>query len=264
MDSFLLVVLVLLGMGFFSLRFFLRGNSSKIKGWFGEKKISNRLKKLESDKYIVLNDLLLKTEDGNTSQIDHLVISAYGIFVIETKNYKGWIFGNEKSDNWTQAIYSKKNYFRNPVKQNWSHIYALKSILKCYNNVRYIPVVVFTGSAVLKNIVSNAPVIYGCEVRKWITEYPVENCVTLEEMKKIASVLQNENMKGKEIRKEHVRNIHKTVFEKQCKMEKLICPRCNGELKVRNGKTGKFYGCSNYPRCKFTLPYLGSDACRTF
>ena len=38
-------------------------------------------------------------------------------------------------------------------------------------------------------------------------------------------------------------------------MKNLICPRCNGELKLRNGRNGKFYGCSNYPKCKFTMPY---------
>ena len=255
MNIFLIVIYAIIGITFFSLIVFLGLNGTKIKGWFGEKNISSRLERLESDKYIVLNDLLIKTENGNTSQIDHLVISIYGIFVIETKNYKGWIFGNEKSDKWTQVIYNRKNQFRNPVKQNWSHIYALKSILKEYSNLRYVPVVVFAGSAVLKNIVSNVPVIYDYEIRNFITEYPVEKCITFEEVQRIASILQGKNIEDKEIRKAHVQNIHKTVIERQLKMENLICPRCNGELKLRNGKSGKFYGCSNYPRCRFTMPY---------
>ena len=56
-------------------------------------------------------------------------------------------------------------------------------------------------------------------------------------------------------RKEQVKNIKQNIVEKQLKMENLICPRCNGELKLRNGRNGKFYGCSNYPRCRFTMPY---------
>ena len=70
-----------------------------------------------------------RTGGEATSQIDHLVLSEYGIFVIETKRYKGWIFGSEKAENWTQVIFKEKHQFRNPVKQNWSHVYALKSVL---------------------------------------------------------------------------------------------------------------------------------------
>lgn len=255
MSIFPIVIYAIIGICFFAVIVYLGLNATKIKGWFGEKNISNRLEKLESDKYIVLKDLLVKTKNGNTSQIDHLVISVYGVFVIETKNYKGWIFGNEKSDKWTQVIYNRKNQFRNPIKQNWSHIYALKSILKDYSNLRYVPVVVFAGTAVLKNIVSNVPVIYDYEIRNFITEYPVEKCITFEEVQRIASILQGKNIEDKETRKTHVQNIHRTVIERQLKMENLICPRCNGELKLRNGKPGKFYGCSNYPRCRFTMPY---------
>lgn len=74
------------------------------------------MRKLGKD-YIVINNLKLNTK-GTISQIDHLVVSNYGIFVIETKNYKGWILGNEDSQNWTQVIYKYKNKFYNPVLQN--------------------------------------------------------------------------------------------------------------------------------------------------
>ena len=255
MNIFFIVICAVLGIAFFSLIVFLGFNATKIKGWFGEKNISNLLEKLDSDKYITINDILIKNEKGNTSQIDHLVVSVYGLFVIETKNYKGWIFGNEKAEKWSQVIYRQKNFFRNPVKQNWSHIYALKSILKDYSDLRYVPIVVFTGSAVLKQITSNVPVIYDYEIVNFIREYPAEACISFEDVQKIVSILQNANIEDKEIRKSHVKSVHKTVVERQLKMENLICPRCNGELKLRNGKNGKFYGCSNYPRCRFTMPY---------
>ena len=255
MNIIFVTLYAIFGIVFFSLIFFLGLNATKIKGWFGEKNISNQLGKLDANNYVILNDIFIKNEKGNTSQIDHLVISVYGIFVIETKNYKGWIFGNENAENWSQIIYKQKNFFRNPIKQNWSHVYALKSLLKDYKDIRYIPVVVFAGSAVLKQIVSNVTVIYDYEIKNFIQEYPVERCISFEDVKQIVSILQRANIEDKEIRKDHVNNIHKTVVERQIKMENLVCPRCSGELKLRNGRNGKFYGCSNYPRCRFTMSY---------
>ena len=93
MNIFIVAICAIFGVAFLSLIVFLGLNATKIKGWFGEKNISNRLEKLDADKYITLNDILIKNEKENTSQIDHLVVSVYGLFVIETKNYKGWIFG---------------------------------------------------------------------------------------------------------------------------------------------------------------------------
>ncbi len=118
------------------------------KGRIGEIKVSLRLKALGND-YVVLNDILI-SQSEYSSQIDHLVISRFGIFVIETKNYKGWIFGNEKSEHWMQILYKHKHTFRNPIKQNWSHVYALKSLLSQYKSIKYFPIVVFSNNAELK------------------------------------------------------------------------------------------------------------------
>ena len=80
---------------------------ARIKGAIGEKTISAILYFLDKSKYKVINNVVLKNNEI-TSQIDHLIISDFGIFVIETKNYKGWILGNENSEYWTQVIYKKK------------------------------------------------------------------------------------------------------------------------------------------------------------
>ena len=61
------------------------------KGKLGERSVSKRLKRLDNNKYKVINDVILKTSRG-TSQIDHLVVSNYGIFVIENKNFSGNIW----------------------------------------------------------------------------------------------------------------------------------------------------------------------------
>ena len=228
--------------------------SPKIKGSIGEAKVNTRLNFLGKE-YIVLKDILIKSSNGYTSQIDELVLSEYGIFVIETKNYKGWIFGNEKSENWTQVIYKEKNTFRNPIKQNWSHIYALKNVLSEFPNLKYFPIVVFSGSATLKEIESSVPVIYDNTLNSTIKKLSYEKCISANEVIRIKSILESVEITEKSARKEHVKKIKQNVVERQIKMENLICPRCNGELKLRNGKSGKFYGCSNYPRCRFTMPY---------
>ena len=81
-------------------------SSPKNIGKFGEKRVARKLDWL-SKEYITLNDILLPTNYG-TTQIDHIVVSPYGIFVIETKNYKGWIFGHENSEEWKQSLFGKK------------------------------------------------------------------------------------------------------------------------------------------------------------
>ena len=77
-------------------------------GKVGERKVSRKLNWL-SKEYITLNDIMIPTEYG-TTQIDHVVVSPYGIFVIETKNYKGWILGDERADEWTQSLLGKKTW----------------------------------------------------------------------------------------------------------------------------------------------------------
>lgn len=72
------------------------------------------LRKL-GDEYLIYHDFYVEKKDGKTAHIDHVVLSKYGIFVIETKNYKGWIFGNETQKNWMQVIYKKKTRFYNPI-----------------------------------------------------------------------------------------------------------------------------------------------------
>ena len=86
----------------------------RIKGYLGEKSVATILSLLPSDKYKIINDLLIEV-DGRTIQIDHLVVSIYGIFVIETKNYKGRITGSDNSDYWTKNMFGNKYTFYNPI-----------------------------------------------------------------------------------------------------------------------------------------------------
>ena len=246
----MIIVFILIILVYFLIKIY----SPKIKGSIGEAKVNTRLNFLGKE-YIVLKDILINSINGYTSQIDELVLSEYGLFVIETKNYKGWIFGNEKAENWTQVIYKEKHTFRNPIKQNWSHIYALKSLLSDYPNIKYHPIVVFSGNATLKSIESSIPVIYSNRLNSTIRKLSFEKCLSIDEVNKFQTILESSELKERNARKEHIKNIKQNVKKKKIKMANLICPRCNGELKLRNGKNGKFYGCSNYPRCRFTMPY---------
>lgn len=211
----------------------------KLKGIIGESQVSDVLKKLDKD-YLVFNNVKLNTK-GSISQIDHVVVSDYGIFVIETKNYKGWILGYENSQNWTQVIYKYKNKFYNPVLQNRGHIYALKYVLREYRNLEFISIVVFTNKATLKTT-TQTDVINLNKLLKTIYHY--DEIIISENVKqKVASKIYSNNLNIKQNRKNQ--NTEEVL-------PKINCPQCNGILSERYGKYGKFYGCSNYPVCKFT------------
>lgn len=94
------------------------------KGKVGEKVVAGKLDHLPKDQYWVLNNVTIPTPKGS-SQIDHLVVSVYGIFVIETKNYNGWIYGGEHAEYWTQNICGNKYQLYNPILQNAGHVRAL-------------------------------------------------------------------------------------------------------------------------------------------
>lgn len=101
----------------------------------------------------ILNNVYIPTKNGNTTEIDVLMIHPLGIFVFESKDYSGWIYGNEKDYQWTQTLvsYGKtyKNHFYNPIKQNENHIKALKEFL---GDINTYSLVVFTNNCVLKKI----------------------------------------------------------------------------------------------------------------
>ena len=102
------------------------------KGQAGERRVSGWLNGLDSEIYTILDDVIIPdTREGiGTTQIDHVVLSPYGIFVVETKNYAGWILGGEKRAYWSQIIYQEKFKFQNPYRQNFKHIACLSDLTK--------------------------------------------------------------------------------------------------------------------------------------
>src|SRR5690554_6477488 len=104
------------------------------KGWLGEYGVNNILGRNKIGEKYKINNFTFKYED-KTVQIDHLFINKNGIFVIETKNFKGRVYGNENSQKWTQVfVYGKRKYkVYNPIRQNRTHIFYLKEMLKDIN-----------------------------------------------------------------------------------------------------------------------------------
>jgi hypothetical protein len=224
--------------------------SAKIKGFIGEKTVAVILSRLDSESYQVINDLTIETDKG-TSQMDHVIISKYGVFVIETKNYKGWIFGDDYSQYWTQVIYKRKEKLYNPIKQNYGHVQALKAVLQeKYPNIKYIPIVVFPIKSTLKVKTKNH-VVYGIRLLKTIKTYQEEN-LTANEVNTIYSQLSSLNIIDRQKKKEHVRNIKQMKNNMTQKTQGNICPKCGSDLILRKGKFGSFKGCSSYPKCRYT------------
>lgn len=246
MEIFVLIIILLIFI-FISYGYYF----PTIKGKIGESRVSRILKNLNSEEYKVLNNIYLPTSNG-LSQIDHIVISTYGIFVIETKNYKGWIHGNENSEYWTQTIFKYKTEFRNPIKQNWSHIYALKEVLSNYKQAIYHPIVVFVGSAELKNVTSDLPVIYEFQLLREITNNRTNFNLSIKQVSNIVNLINYLSIRDKQAKKEHAKRPKNHSYKRINTDNSLICPQCGGKLIVREGPYGNFHGCSNYPRCRYT------------
>ena len=143
--------------------FFFWFNSPKRKGDRAEKAVANRLECRLPAEYKVLNDVYLPLSDGTTAQIDHIVVSQYGVFVIETKNYTGWIFGKADDAEWMQTFYHKKVPVKNPLRQNCAHICALVENLRIDKSYFH-NVVALTDNCVFKkkrpeNVISTRRVV---------------------------------------------------------------------------------------------------------
>lgn len=196
---------------------------------------------------IIFNDILLfDNKTKKSSQIDHIVIRPNGVFVIETKNYAGRIYGNDNQREWTQVLaYGEtKNRFYNPIKQNATHIYFLAKTLKQHNI--YVSVIMFPRAELY---LQTSALI--CNGRKSLLQALKSNTgitLTPQQMQNIATQLTEIKATPQVTKEEHVNAIHKTQYE----IANNICPRCGKQLILRNGKNGQFYGCIGYPNCRFT------------
>lgn len=219
--------------------------NDKEKGKLGEKIVASELEKINGDKKI-LNDIMIN-DQGKSRQIDHIAITEYGVFVIETKNYAGSIYGNEKSYEWKQYLRRKEFKMLNPVHQNYAHYQIVKKAI--YDESIYVePIVVFTDRCKLM-VNTTSKVTYSSMLVSYINNKP--KVLSKEKIDEIYKNIIEEKITNEEQIKDHEYNVKKYIEYKERNIEKGICPRCGEKLVIKNSENGQFYGCSAFPTCNF-------------
>lgn len=123
--------------------------SPRFKGKVGEFLVNASARLfLDKSRYHLIKNVTLPTPDG-TTQVDHVLVSEFGVFVVETKNMKGWIFGSPHQRFWTQKIFRSNHKFQNPLHQNYKHVKTLQALLGLGDHQLH-SVVVFVGDNTFK------------------------------------------------------------------------------------------------------------------
>ena len=210
---------------------------------------------------LVLHDILIDGADGYTSQIDLVLVGNRGVYVVEVKSFSdAKIYGDTQKAKWYYYNHSKKYEIYSPLRQNKKHVEYLKTFLKEFGDVPVFSIITMI-----------------CDDFKISGEYPADTivCNSLPAMKRglyniaenkpevfndtqkqeIFDYIKNSQHIGKEARVAHKQNViaYKESLEEGKKQK--ICPYCKGALVLRNGKNGKFYGCKNYPKCRYTMSF---------
>jgi len=205
--------------------------------------------KLDKDVYHLIKNVTLPTDAG-TTQIDHIIVSIYGVFVVETKNLKGWIFGSPNQKMWTQKIYKHTNKFQNPLHQNYKHTKSLQSLLNLKDSQVH-SVIVFIGDSEFKTPMPDN-VTFGMGYIRYI-ESKTEAVLTPKQVVEVTNAIEDGRL-ARTFRnhREHVRHVQTIVAEKAAKN---LCPKCGSTMVLRETKKGgnagkPFWGCSSFPKCR--------------
>ena len=235
-------------------------NLNEIKGSIGEY-ITKYYLNATTDT-LVLHDILIKGDEDMSSQIDLLIIARTGIYVVEVKRYdNAKIYGNGKRNTWYYYLGGKKYDIYSPLKQNKKHIENLKNFLTDFGNIPYFSVLtIICNDFKVDDINANPdnPDTFICNslpaMSKGLKLLSKDKPEVLndETRQKIFNYIQANQQIGKDARlahKEKVKEIKKEINDVK---KQNLCPYCKVPLVLRKGKYGEFYGCSNYPKCKFT------------
>lgn len=237
-----------------------RGN----KGLLGEYYTYECLSRLSGYKRFVFNCYLPKQNEENT-EVDVILIHESGVYVLESKNYSGWIFGTETNQYWTQTLpagrgRSKKFQFLNPILQNKVHIKWLKAYLQ-EDGIRFLSYIVFSDRCTLKNINLTSyehRVVNRYNILPDITfmAQTIGNQLSPEKIDvmyyKLLPLTNLDNLE----KSFHVENIQRKYHSELDVSFGKTCPRCGSKLVIRTATKGyhageKFWGCSNYPKCRY-------------
>jgi hypothetical protein len=207
---------------------------------------------LDSRVYHSLNNITLQTSNG-TVQIDNVIVSRFGVFVIEAKNYQGWIFGSENQAEWTQSLKGGRKFkFQNPLRQNYRHIKTLSEFLELPAD-KFHSVVMFWGDSEFKTTMP--PNVMSRNYSSYI-KGKAEVLFTDAEVEQMVGSLQTGRMptgliKGLETRRVHLDSL------KERHGSTTRCPKCGSDLIERMVKSGdragqRFLACTAFPKCRFT------------
>ena len=217
-------------------------------GRLGEDFIEGELKR-KYWKFPVLKNIYVPYM-GTTAEIDLVMIHEKGIFVFESKNYSGWIFGAADQPYWMQSFPNgEKRQFYNPIMQNRTHINALAQYLNlplhCFHSC-----VVFSDRCTFKKVPQNLSFVAVTQhsglleqLRNMLSALPVK--FQKAEIKKIRKRLSPLESVGKRVKEQHVRDI----LDAQ---SATVCPFCGGKLRRRKGPYGAYWACRDYPNCNYT------------
>lgn len=210
---------------------------------------------------LVLHDVLIDGTDGYTSQIDLILIGHRGIYVVEMKMYTdAKIYGDIKKTKWNYYVHGKKYEIYSPLKQNQKHIEYLKTFLKDFGDLPCFSIITMvcedfrlSGELDDYTMVCNSLPAMERAIYKVAEDKPI--VFDAEKQKEIYDYINNNQHMGKEARAAHKQNVS-AYQEKLGELEKQkVCPYCKANLVLRNGKNGKFYGCENFPKCRYTAKY---------
>ena len=224
--------------------------SAWFKGVLGEWQVNLLIKFfLDKNEYHLIKNVTLPTDEG-TTQIDHIIVSKYGIFVVETKNMKGWIFGSENQRQWTQQIFKHKSKFQNPLHQNYKHVKTLEACLNAKNNSIF-SVIIFIGNSTFKTKMPE-----NVRFARGGIEYIKSKTDIVFNAEEVANVIEQTESgrleRSFKTNRQHVKHVREMIEDKS---DIKSCSRCGAEMVLRKATKGKnygneFLGCSSFPKCR--------------
>lgn len=204
--------------------------------------------------YTRFHDVILPVPDG-TTQIDHVFVSRFGVFVVETKNMGGWIFGSEQDRQWTQMFRGRRKFrFQNPLRQNYRHVKAVEAALaELHLPKRSIKsVVAFVGDAELKTAMPGN-VTVGAGFASCIRSFR-DPILSDEQVRTVCRRIEAEiRASSAATNRQHVRALRARELSPASRK----CARCGKPMVMRTTRNGpnagrRFWGCSGYPKCRYT------------
>ena len=183
------------------------GNKAKFLGAMAERSLHKLLLKQLPMSYKHYRNLVLQTAQGDLTEVDHLIVSPFGIFVLEVKNYQGWIFGNEKQPEWTVQHFRRKHRFMNPLRQNYKHTEAVKHVLglTADDAGKVHPLVVFSPRAAFKTPMPDN-VLHIDQTADYINQY-YQQCFSDEQLRQFSARLNIAAISRKALSKLHLEQV---------------------------------------------------------